>query len=87
MEDKIIIRQFVEPWLGTIHLKSIFEIDKDWTTLTIYEVVGADDIDNENVGGFVSIDKEKDRRYGGEHIEFVSKEVIDVIMNYRNDKQ
>jgi hypothetical protein len=80
--EKLIVRQFVEPWLGTVTLKTISEIKQTFSTLTIYEIVGAEN--KEYLGDFIYIEKENGRMYGGELITHIEKVALDEIVKYIN---
>jgi len=82
---KILVRNFVEPWLGTLHLELIGEHKKDLSTVKIYKVVDTEEGEEDKVGGIVTIDQENGRTSGGESIEFIDKNVLKII-NYSEKK-
>jgi hypothetical protein len=84
MENQILIRNFIEPWLGELHLKLIDILEHQLKTIKIYEVVDAEECEKERIGGYVIIEQENERTFGGESIDFINKDVLNVILNYKN---
>jgi len=83
MKNEILIREFKEPWLGTLHLKLIDTVEGEISIAKVYEIVGVDeDYEKGRIGSFVVIEQEKGRIHGGESIDYVKKDIFDII--YRN---
>jgi hypothetical protein len=82
MDNQILVRDFKEPWFGELHLKLIGVIDGYLTTTKVYEVVDAEECEKPRIGGYVTIEQENGRTFGGESIDFISKDVLNVILKY-----
>lgn len=80
MKNEILIREFKEPWLGTLHLKLIDTIKGEISTAKAYEIVDAvEDYEKGRIGSFVIIEQENGRIYGGESINYIKKDAFDII--------
>lgn len=80
MKNEILIREFKEPWLGTLSLKLIDTIKGEISTAKVYEILdAAEDYQKERIGSFVIIEQENGIIYGGESISYIKKEVFDII--------